>query len=1155
MNHSNYPLLLNKLDAFVRKYYKNQLLRGAIYFALATLFSFLLVVLLEYFGHYNTLVRATLFYCFLLFVGFCLVKYVISPLLGMYKLGKTLSYEYASTLIGIHFPDVKDKLLNTLQLKHEAEQKGSALLEAAISQKAEQLKPIVFTDAINLKQNLKHARIVFIPAAIYLVIYFFAPGIITKGSERLIKYNTTFLPEAPFVFELLNNKLTTAQYADFELTVSLKGKAIPNEVYVDLNGQSFKMQKVDKTTFTYTLRNVNKDVPFHFSAADFNSTDYLLKVIAKPVLINYSVKLQYPGYIGKQAEVLQNPGDLTLPAGTVATWILSTSQTDLVEYGFGEAVAKADRKNDVQFTFSKKLLASSPYFIRNKNNAYGIADSLAYMINVLPDAFPQISVEEQADSISGKQLYFIGDASDDYGLTKLVFAYRFLKSETASKVKQGIVNKPIALQRDEKTQRFYFQFNLNETGLNAADELEYYFEVWDNDGVHGAKSAKSKTMVFKAPSEKELRNELSESGKSLKADMQSAINESKKLQKELKDLQLKMLEKRELTWEEKKKAEELLKRQKELNEKLEDVKKQLEKKNQKENEYKELTPELLEKQQQLEKMFNELMSEEMKKLLKDLEKMLQQQNKDAVKQEMEKMQLNNKDVEKELDRMLEQFKQLELDKKLTDVTEQLQKTADKQKELARKTEQLENNKSLNKEEKQQQQEQLKQEQQQLNEAFKDVQKQLREIEKNNKELEDPRELENTKQQEDKISKEQQDASDKLDKKENKNAAEKQENAAEEMEKMAEKIKEKQEEEEKEQHEEDAEALREILENTIQLSKDQESLIDGMKKITGYSPEYVELAKKQKTTRDNAKIIEDSLLALSKRVPEISSFINREITKLNDNLDKSITAYAQRNYMEIRTRQQYTMTHANNLAVMLSEVLNQMQQQNQQAQSKKSGKGKGKPKPGQGKGNGKPLTMSQIKKMQEELNKQLREGMNKQGDQGKPQDQGGQKPGGQKPGGQQPGGQLPGGMSSEGFARMAAQQMAIRQQMQKMMQQMDAKQKEGLGGSKLLEEMKQMMEKTEKELFNKQLTSEMLMRQQEILTRLLESEKAERKQEQEEKREAEQAKEKPKASPPQFNLYIQQKNKEKELLETIPAEMQPYYKEKSKAYFNKLGNKK
>ena len=301
------------------------------------------------------------------------------------------------------------------------------------------------------------------------------------------------------------------------------------------------------------------------------------------------------------------------------------------------------------------------------------------------------------------------------------------------------------------------------------------------------------------------------------------------------------------------------------------------------------------------------------------------------------------------------------------------------------------------------------------------------------------------------------------------------------------------------------------------------------------------------------IIEDSLLALSKRVPEISSFINKEVTKLNDNLEKSVNGFGVRNFMEIRTRQQYAMTHANNLAVMLSEVLNQMQQQNQQAKSKQGKKGKGKPKPGQGQGN-KPLSMSQIKKMQEELNKQLREGMNKQGEQGKPKDQGGQKPGGEKQG-EQPGGQQQGGMGSEGFARMAAQQMAIRQQLQKMMQQMDAKQKEGVGGSKMLDEMKRMMEQTEKELFNKKLTTEMLQRQQDILTRLLESEKAERKQEQEQKREAEQAKEKPKASPPAFDLYLEQKNKEKELLETIPTDMQPYYKAKTIEYFNKVGGVK
>jgi hypothetical protein len=171
---------------------------------------------------------------------------------------------------------------------------------------------------------------------------------------------------------------------------------------------------------------------------------------------------------------------------------------------------------------------------------------------------------------------------------------------------------------------------------------------------------------------------------------------------------------------------------------------------------------------------------------------------------------------------------------------------------------------------------------------------------------------------------------------------------------------------------------------------------------------------------------------------------------------------------------------------------------------------------------------------------LREGLNKNGT--------GEKPNGNKPGGSEGAG----GMSSENFARMAAQQMAIRQQMQKMLQQMDAKEKEQMGGGKQLGELQKMMEQTEKELFNKRLTSETLMRQQDILTRLLESEKAERKQEQDNKREAEQAKEKERSLPaPSFDKYIKQKNKETELIKTVPVEMQPYYIEKSKQYLQSI----
>src|SRR3954471_21118992 len=107
----NYQLLLEKLDAFIRKYYKNQLLRGGIYTFTLGLGFYLLVATLEYFGHFNTGVRTALFYSFVGGVIFILSKYIFVPLFHLYKIGDIISHEQAAQIIGKHFGEVKDKLL------------------------------------------------------------------------------------------------------------------------------------------------------------------------------------------------------------------------------------------------------------------------------------------------------------------------------------------------------------------------------------------------------------------------------------------------------------------------------------------------------------------------------------------------------------------------------------------------------------------------------------------------------------------------------------------------------------------------------------------------------------------------------------------------------------------------------------------------------------------------------------------------------------------------------------------------------------------------------------------------------------------------------------------------------------------------------------
>lgn len=1103
-------LLLQKLDAFIRKYYKNLLLKGSIIFLGLFVAVFLLISLLEYFGRYTSGVREILFFSLLFLSLVLLVKFVIIPLAHLLKIGKQISHEQAASIIGKHFSGISDKLTNTLQLLKEVGSNQDLLL-AAIAQKSENLSPIPFTAAVDYKANLKYARWAIVPVVFLLLLLIVSPSLVSDGATRVFQYKTVFKVPAPFNFQIENKTLKANQYQDFELKVNVSGKEIPNEVFIHYNKQTLHLEKMDVTHFSFVFRNVQNSFPFYLEALGFEDAEQVLEVKAKPVMLNYSVSLQYPSYLHQKEELIVNPGDISIPAGTTVKWQFLSKQTDEILLQFNQLLAHANSKDFAHFTYSRKFFLADSYTIKLGKEKELNGDSLHFQIEVIPDAFPAIQMEEQKDTLSGKFIYFGGEASDDHGLSKLSFNYRFLKASAKQKTDKGLQsqNLPIAL---DKNLNINHVFNLYEIDFAQGDELEYYFEIWDNDGVHGPKSTRSKVFAVKAPDKAQIKEDAASNSKALEEKMEATLKESKDLAKELKEIQKKLKTQQPLTWEEKKKLENISQRQKDLAQKMEELQKDFKVKNQKEQSFKEEDQRILEKQKELQKMYEELLTDDMKKLMKQLEDMMKVQNKDLIKKELEKMEMNNKDVEKELDRMLEMYKNLEVEKKMAEVKKDLEDLAQKQKDLAKETE----NKSTSNEE-------LKQKQDALNKEFKDLQKDMQDLDKKNKDLETPKEMADTKEEEKKIADKMQNSSQELQKGNSKKSSKEQEEAADEMEKLSQKMQDKQEQEEEEKAEVDEKALREILENLIQISKDQENIMEQMRTINGYNPQFVKLAQEQKVLKDNAKMIEDSLLALSKNVPEIKSFVNREVTKMNNHLENANTNYSIRNTQEIRVQQQYAMTRMNNLGVMLSDALQQLQQQMQEKKQGKSKGNKGKPqkKPGAGKS-----SMSQLKKMQEEMNKQMREGMNKNGT-------------GEK-----------GKSGSEQFARMSAQQMAIRQQMQKMLSQMDALEKEKLGGGKQLGDLQKLMEETEKDLVNKRLTQETLMRQQEILTRLLEHEKAEKKQEEEQTREATQGKEIPKPSPKYLEQFKRKTRNNTELLEMLPVELQPYYKEKAKEYLEK-----
>ena len=173
----------------------------------------------------------------------------------------------------------------------------------------------------------------------------------------------------------------------------------------------------------------------------------------------------------------------------------------------------------------------------------------------------------------------------------------------------------------------------------------------------------------------------------------------------------------------------------------------------------------------------------------------------------------------------------------------------------------------------------------------------------------------------------------------------------------------------------------------------------------------------------------------------------------------------------------------------------------------------------------------LRKMQEELNKNMKKMMESMKDGDKPA----------KTGKGQHG-------MSEQLAKMAAEQEFIRNELNKMNIQDNKDGKNSLGD---LRNIGKKMEETENDIVNRMISEQTLKRQEDILTRLLESEKAERERDQDEQRKSEEAKNNVHRNPSEFDEYKRLKLKEMELLKTVPPSLNAYYKKKVNDYFQTI----
>ncbi|GAA4830555.1 hypothetical protein [Algivirga pacifica] len=1119
-------MLENQIKRYKHRYYLNAILKGSILALTLVLSYFLLINTLESLGSFGKGTRAFLFFSFLGVFLFSMIFWVLRPLYPLINQGKQISDTKAAKQIGKSFPNISDKLLNTLQIINA--NPNNDLVKASAEQRHKEFKQVDFAQAIDYRVNTKYLRYLFAPFLIILLITLIRPQFFTANTEKIVNFEKEFIPKAPFNFNLLNHDLTAFRNEGITITLNLSGDALPNDAFIETSdGRKFKMVAGKNGNFEYEFKKIQKGFDFRFTAVGYHSHQYTLKVLERPSLNNFIAELRYPKYIGKKDETISNTGNLTIPEGTEIKWLFETQKADQLQLLFQDKEGQAtDSITTIQkgnlFEYTTKAKSSMPYSVKLQNEFSTNKEAITYYLDVVKDEFPSINMKQYEDTVLYSFLALGGNVTDDYGIRGLNLKYRVREEGSKTGKFQKI---KIPFNQKAINQSFYYRFDIEALKLKDGETMDYYVEVWDNDGVNGWKRSKTAVYQFKFPDQTEMKKTLAEANEKTSNSIDKTLKKSEKLQQKLENIQNKLKGRKQLTWQDKKELSKLLDEKKALDNELQKLQEQYQLSHEKQEKFGQQNDELLQKSQELEKLMDELLDEETKELYEELNKLLEQnyinQN---LQDNLENLNQKQKNLKNELDRALELFKKLKVEQKADQIIKDLKDLSKEQDELSKETEKA----------KDQDLKESQDKQDKLNKEFEELQEEMKELNQMNKELENPQQdFEEFKQEQQNISKDQENAQKQLQQGQKKNASQSQKNAAKRMERMAKNMEQSMQSSEMETLQENYDDLRQIMDNLIRLSFEQETLMKEFKTIKRIDPRFVTLSQEQLKLKDDAHYIEDSLMALSKRVFEIQSFVTREVTEMNKYMDESVDAIKRRVPELASSKQQFAMTSINNLALLLNDILDKMQMQMSQNMSGKQMKQKQQGSPS-------------LSDLQKQLNQQIQD-LKKSGKSGR---------------------QL-----SEELAKLAAQQEMIRNALKQQMgeggnpMQMgeqgklgkegkekgtDGKEGGKEGGNSAYDKLMKEMEKTEEDLVNKQLTEDLIRRQKEIMTRLLESEKASKERELDNKRKAETAKKQLNSqSPPNFDEYLKKKEMQIELLRTIPTSLSQYYKQQVNKYFEKI----
>lgn len=1042
---------------------------------------------------------------------------------------RRLSDEQLARQIGRHFPEIADRLIDLLQLEAGRRSPApDALLVRAREQLAQQIAPVPFEQMVSLRPSPRLLSVMLAPLLLTGMLALLAPNALHSALARLLAPGRTFERPLPFTLTITPGTTTLARGDTLHITIALAGLSWPEQLTLrlryagEVRAETFLLKPDTTGRAHFMLPNLQRPLTYQVEATPTATPWYTVALHERPIVRQLQLTLHYPPYTGLPAQTLpSNVGNVSALPGTQIDLRVQTGaapvNTALLHFDDGSALPLMLQDSLAQGSFT--LRRPGHYWIELRTPS-GLTnpEPVRYTLKLIPDDPPTITL------VYPPAIYTLDDAlqaplqvrvHDDFGFTALRLYWRLAES-TFRTPETDFANRSIPLATPRPLhQEIQQQWNLRTDGLDLVpgDVIEYYLQVWDNDRVLGPKSARTPLQQLRLPSLAERYEMLDAAQNNVTEELESIREQAEQLRTTFQELRETIQRRRQAGWEEQQQAEQLRQQQEALEKQVESLSRQLERITQEMATNRLVSDETLKLYQELQRVVEEIQSPKLREALEKLQEALRALDLPRLLESIEQVDFNEAQFRARIERTLELFKRLRTQQQLEEAARRAEELARLQERLAERTAQLERPQHTtasdtagrpNPEALARQQEQASQEARQLETLMEEMQRQMNELRGMPRQAMDSLRQGLRQQQ---LPERMQQNAQQLRQGNFPSARQEQQQLQQQLEQLAAYLKQLKQQMEGRQLQINVTALRQALRHVLLLSALQETLRDEMQALrTAQAPSPI--ARRQAQLVQGTRIVTDSLQQFARRIPQMDRAVQQTAGEALQAMDRAIAALTEGSTPMAGSYQTAAMTHLNELARMLADLLDELQQQQSMG------------------GLSLEQMIEQLQRMagqQQQLNDQIQQLLNDMQGTRLATDQ------------------------LERMRQLARQQEAIRRQLQQLARDREARRR--LLGH--LDALARQMEETVQELQRGQINRETIERQRQILIRLLEAQHSIREQEQERRRQSRSAEDVARESPPELSPSQELDRLRRALIDALESGYAPDYEALIKRYFELL----